>query len=490
MRYRLFVCLSALTISTLVWAPASAQDRDAIQALKNEIQQLRQQMEAQQKGYEARLSQMQKELDGVSKGQGEEGAKAQLEAEAAKTQPRAEPVEPGAWERMKKAAKGLDLDLSVVIDTNYHNSDTPNGMDEIKERMAGFGHAHGEEEHEHGGFDEGFNLREVELYLSGAVDPYFKGYVTVGISEESTELEEAVIQTTSLPAGFQVLGGRFLSHFDRINRQHPHEWDFVDRPLIHELTFGDHGLLEKGAQVSWLAPTPFHMLLGLEALQGDNERLFNHIGGTEVPDKDGPRLGVGWLKISPNLPSDHGFQLGLFGARGIHQEAHDEDEDGATDLWLDGYGKFYGAEFLYRYDARREGGFGNLVLQGEYFRRDKDLSVYSDLLSDLAGLDRKDKQDGYYVQGIYGFLPRWRGGLRWEQVGLLNKSFLPDGTSEEFDDSHRLTGMLDFKPTEFSLLRLQASRGEYALEGNQREDVWQFLFQVMVLFGKHAAHTW
>jgi type II secretory pathway pseudopilin PulG len=172
MKHGVFVCLSALAISTLVWAPVSAQDKDAIQALKNELQQLRQQMEAQQKAYEARLSQMQKELEAVSKSQGKETAKTQLEAEVAKTQPQPEPAKPGAWERVKQTTKGLDIDLSVIIDANYHNSDTPTGIGEIKEKMAGFGHAHGGgHEHEHGGFEEGFNLREVELYLSGAVDP-------------------------------------------------------------------------------------------------------------------------------------------------------------------------------------------------------------------------------------------------------------------------------------------------------------------------------
>lgn len=392
------------------------------------------------------------------------------------------------WLDMKKVAQKLNPEISLIVDTNFYRESGDEPVSELWEEAPGFGHSHGHG-HEHGhGFSEGFNLREVELFLSAAVDPYFKGYATISFSEESSEIEEAVFQTTSLPYGFQVLGGKFLSHFGYINKQHPHSWDFVDRPLIYELTLGDHGLNEKGLQASWLAPTPFHLKFAVEALQGENEKMFNHLNGEELPNKKGPRLWVGWLKAGPNLPGNHGLQAGIFGATGIHQEAHDEDEDGTNDHWLDGDSYFYGLNLVYKYDAPGNYGKGDVIIQGEYFRRKKDLSIHRhDLEPDEVGKPRTDEQDGYYLQAVYGFLPRWRGGVRFDQVGLTNKSEFPDGTSKDYDDSYRATAMVDFNPSEFSRIRAQYSYGEVAFETNNK-DYWQFFVQLIISLGSHPAH--
>ena len=88
---------------------------------------------------------------------------------------------------------------------------------------------------------------------------------------------------------------------------------------------------------------------------------------------------------------------------------------------------------------------------------------------------------------VYGFLPRWRAGLRWEQVGLTNETEFPDSSSTSYDDSYRIGAMLDFTPTEFSRLRLQVNRGNYVL-GNRDQDDWQVFGQVLISLGTHGAH--
>lgn len=494
----IFISGVVFTLGTHCFSQERGASVEVINELKQEIQNLREQMEVEKRGYEVRLEEMQDKIDAVSSlllEKAATGAEEDLEAAIARSQPEEIPAagSEGVWSGIAGGVQSLNPEISVIVDTYYQNSHfsgTSNGeMSDIYENMAGFGHVHGDDHgHDHGGLEEGFNLRHLELYFSGEVDPYFKAYAIAAVSEDDAEIEEAVIQTTCLPAGFQLQAGKFFSHFGRINPQHSHQWDFVDQPLIYQLTLGSHGLNEKGAQLSWLAPTPFYLLAGVEAFQGDNELLFNYIGGDQLPDKDGPRLWVGWLKFSPNLPQNHGLQAGLFGARGVHQEEHDGNDDGLNDHWLDGYGKFLGVDCVYKYDSNSAYGLGDLTLQGEYFWREKDLSVYRhDLNPAFVGQDRIDKQDGYYVQAIYGFLPRWRAGLRWEQVGLTNKSEFPDGTSVSYDDSYRVAGMLDFTPTEFSRIRFQANQGDYLLDrGNQ--DVWQIFMQLMVSLGAHGAH--
>ena len=93
----------------------------------------------------------------------------------------------------------------------------------------------------------GFNARNAEIALDGAVDPYFEGFANIVLkldndNETEIELEEAFLQTTSLPFGLQVKGGQFFDAFGRINATHPHTWEFADSPLVAGRLLGPDGL--------------------------------------------------------------------------------------------------------------------------------------------------------------------------------------------------------------------------------------------------------
>ncbi|MDP7254253.1 MAG: hypothetical protein QGF00_31935 [Planctomycetota bacterium] len=468
--------------------------------MKAEINVLHQQMEKQRKEYDARLRELQNRLQKLESSKvtnkaeklptaGTDTIEAELQRLSADEITELAP-KPGLLPGLERAYQSLNPDISVIIDGFYHNDDTKEGISNILADMDGFGDAHGHDEHghEHSSIEKGFNLREIELRFSGEVDPYFKAWSTVAVSEEGAELEEAVIQTTSLPAGFQFQAGKFFSDFSRTNAQHPHQWDFVDQPLINNLLLGDHGLNETGVQLSWLAPTPFYLLAGAEAFQGGNEKMFNYLGDDPLPDRDGPRVFVGWLKVGPDLPGNHGLQVGLFGGHGVHQEEHDGDGDDTLDHWLHGDSTFWGGDLVYKYDSPQQYGKGDLTVEAGYLQRRKDLEVRQhDLMPGLAGRDRVDDQDGLHLQAVYGFAPRWRAGFRWDQVGLVNRSRLPDGSTEHFGNSHRLSAMMDVTLTEFSQIRLQLSRGEYFVEGD-REDAWEVFLQLLISLGAHGAH--
>ncbi|MDI6789051.1 MAG: hypothetical protein QME51_11825, partial [Planctomycetota bacterium] len=268
-----------------------------------------------------------------------------------------------------------------------------------------------------------------------------------------------------------------------------HSWDFTDQPLIYRLTLGQHSLNDKGVQLSCLAPTNFYLLAGAEAFQGNNETMFNHIGGVELPDKAGPRVFTGWLKLAPNLTDpNHALQFGLFTGKGVHQEEHDGNADGTMDHWLDGYSKFSGVDFVYKYDDLRAYGVGDITVQGEYFQRRKDLTVEThNLNAAMVGKHKTEKQDGYYLQAIYGVLERWRLGLRLEQIGLINKIRFPNGSSESPDATSKISLMTDWTLTEFSRLRFQCNRGNYELAGRD-EWVTEFYIQLQISLGTHGAH--
>jgi hypothetical protein len=390
----------------------------------------------------------------------------------------------------QRAIPSLNPDISAIVDIYYHHDDSEEGISHILEEMSGFGHAHGVEDahgHNHG-MEDGFNLRHLELQFSADVDPYFKGSAIAAIDLEGAEIETAEIETTCLPVGLKLRGGKFFSDFGYINAQHAHSWDFTDQPLIYQLALGTHGLNEKGLQLTWLAPTPFYLLAGVEAFQGENEKMFAYHGDGELPTHNGPRLGVGWVKVGPNLPGNHALQFGAFAATGKQQEEHDGDVDGEHDHWLDGDSSFRGGDVVYKYNAPKPHGQGDVIVQAEYFSRQKDLELIAhDLAPQFVGNSRIDDQDGYYVQVIYGFMPRWRAGVRWEQVGLINESELPNGETESFGSSDRASVMIDFTPSEFSRLRLQGNRGSYET-GEGREEVTELYLQWMISIGAHGAH--
>ena len=119
----------------------------------------------------------------------------------------------------------------------------------------------------------GFNARNIELAFDGAVDPYFEGFANIVFklnnnNETEVEVEEAFLQTTSLPFNLQLKAGQFFSAFGRINPVHPHAWDFADAPIVHGRLLGPDGLRGVGAQISWIVPVPWYSQLIFAAQNG------------------------------------------------------------------------------------------------------------------------------------------------------------------------------------------------------------------------------
>jgi hypothetical protein len=451
------------------------------QKLEDEVKALRQQMTTMQEQHTREMAELKAMLQ---KQQAVAAASSpQTPAVQGTTAPSAAAPAMSLYESLKQSAevlvpqsaagKGADLDLSVVLDTYFYH-DTADEAGSLPGRMAGF--AGGENE----GPENGFNLREVELGLSAEVDPYFRAWATVSVDEEGAGFEEAVLQTTSLPYGLTLSGGKIKSGIGRLNRQHAHAWDFLDAPLVYRAMFGDEGLSGDGVQLTWLAPTPFYLLFGTEVFNGDNDPSFNVSDAEDMPQHDAPRLYTAFMKTGPDLGPNHALQFGLSGLSGRHQ-VWDEDEAAGAD----GESRIFGTDFVYKYDAKRSHGEGDFLLQGEYFYRDQDLDDTVGAWQDLPSWTAQ--QDGYYVQGLYGFLPCWRTGLRWDQVGLINDVQNPEEGDLSYGDSYRLAAMLDWKLSEFSLLRFQAGHGWYATEDG-REDAWECALQWQVTFGKHGAH--
>jgi hypothetical protein len=328
----------------------------------------------------------------------------------------------------------------------------------------------------------GFSLREVELAFSGAVDPYFDVWATFGIADDSIEPEEVYVQTRRFLPGTQVKFGQFLSGVGYLNRQHRHQWDFVDAPLPYDALLGSN-LGDVGVQLTWLPPTRVYTQFGVEALQGDHGLIANQLADEYrdvLEETPGPRLFTGFLKVSPDLGYSNTMQAGVsIGRSRSHQEA---DAEGNV---YDGTAWFLGTDWIWRYDSARPYGEGDVTVQGEYIYRSKTLEPVS--LPDLTGRrDATSKQDGLYAQVVYGIGPRWTVAGRFDAAGLRDDVDTLIGVAEA-GATTRYSTNVTFNPTEFSRLRAQYAytRGP----GDPPARFHQLFVQFQMSLGVHGAHV-
>ncbi|MBA4393648.1 MAG: hypothetical protein C0407_08865 [Desulfobacca sp.] len=343
--------------------------------------------------------------------------------------------------------------------------------------------------------NRGFNLNYGEMHIYSPVDPYFDLTATIPFSESGVELEEAYFRTRALPWGFQIKGGKFRSSFGRINVQHRHLWDFADAPLINRAFFGEDGLVEKGVQVNWLAPTPFYLLLGGEILQGENTASF----GTNAISleknsfsfaKDSaqqPNLFLSFIKSSVDIGS-----LSLLGGLSYAQgQTRQNGDNGSINQSAYGDTKIFGLDLTAKYfiDSYRY-----VSWQNEFMHRYMNLNVGmdpapADPTQSLSIFGKELKQSGFYSQLVYRFAQRWRTGVRYD---LLNQNDVYiNGQKQTLPgDLDRISAMLEFKPTEFSTLRLQFNRDNSLFNGTEREPVNSIFLQFNMAIGAHGAHAY
>ncbi len=357
--------------------------------------------------------------------------------------------------------------ISLIIDGFYYHTNLSD--DELETRkIPGYRTFEEDHTHAHGETRKGFNLRSAELSFFAPVDPYFNLYITIPVSENGAELEEAYFVTTSLPAGLQLKGGRFRSGFGRFNAFHQHARNFVDPPLPYRAFLGDDGLVEKGIQVTYLPALPVCLLVGVEALEGENEILLG---------KEGRPSYGGFVKTSVEL-SEAGTVL--FGISFVTGETVSSSIEHNSEF--EGNSILYGVEFTYKWRPSRN---RSLVLQGEYMLR-KQRGEYTEDTTVPTPVKRLERsQDGLYLQGLYRS-GRWRAGVRYDTLGILKDRFVLAGTDQDFGGSpYRITASVEFIPTEFSRIRPQYNIDRTSRDGSVlRELFLQFIMSI----GAHGAH--
>jgi hypothetical protein len=335
----------------------------------------------------------------------------------------------------------------------------------------------------------GFNARNLELALDGAVDPYFQGFANIVFkldndNETDVEVEEAFMQTTDLPWGLQLKAGQFFSAFGRINPTHPHTWDFADDPLVHGLFLGSDGLRGVGAQVSWTVPVSWYsqFILGMQNGRGNTGFSFRNPGddGTFfnrlTTDREIRGLQdfvyVPRWENSVDVSPTQTVLAGISGAFG-------PNETGA-----DSYTQIYGADLLYKWkSAKAEGGFPFVKWQTEAMYRRFEAGRGIDKSFPVA---ETFHDWGLYSQVLWGFKKGWTAGIRGDYLHMQDSAYT---NTLDRQSRERISGDLTWYPTEFSKIRLQYNHD--FLEANdflsQRQADELFL-QFEFILGAHGAH--
>lgn len=321
--------------------------------------------------------------------------------------------------------------------------------------------------------ERGFSIGESELAIYANVDPDWYGMFTLSMHpDNTTSVENAYVQTTGIGHGLTLRAGRFFSGIGYLNEQHAHKWDFVDTALPYRALLGtQYG--DDGVQVRWLAPTDLFTEVGVEWLRGDafpgggaanNGRgawsTFVHIGG-DVGISNSWRAGVSYL----------------------HADAQDRQTVSAagTDSFT-GTSKLFIADFIWKWAPNGNPYTHNFKLQGEYLQR-RDEGVFTP--AGAAAANYSAKPSGWYLQGVYQFMPRWRVGLRHDQLKADDPGAAFAGTvlDPQGHTPKRDSAMIDFANSEFSRLRLQYNRDRSGLRTDN-----QWYVQYIMSLGAHGAH--
>ena len=227
--------MPALLILSLSATSVNAQD------FANEVSELRQLLMTIQVDYDARISDLEERLARAER----QSRSAQRDADEA-----IELVEQTAIDQSagSSAPNAFNPAIGVILVGGYAD------IDSSWDQIPGFQPAG-----EIGSGESGFSSGEAEINLNASVDARYFGNLTLGIGEVDGSvdvgLEEAWFQTTSLPMGLSVLGGRFFSEAGYLNSFHFHSDDFTDRPLPYQAFFGGRYTVD-GVQARWVALLP------------------------------------------------------------------------------------------------------------------------------------------------------------------------------------------------------------------------------------------
>jgi len=296
-------------------------------------------------------------------------------------------------------------------------------------------------------------LNETELSLQATVDPYARADFFLSFARDpetgkyGVEVEEGYLTTLSLPAQLQLKVGKFREAVGRINPTHPHALPFIDLPNAYVNYFGEEGLNDEGASLSWLIPNKkfyqeivFQVTSGLSEspsfYRGDNNRLIY----------------LGHLKNFFTLSDNATLELGLTGITGPN------DSSRTTSIAA--------ADLTYKWKPVQMNTYRSVTWQSEFYYG------HANLMENLS----------INSFGLYSFL-QYQLAKRWFLTGRYDYAQKPYDKNI-VEQAYSLTG--GWYATEFSKIELEGK----TTDDNVAKRFYQAWLRWIFVIGAHGAHQY
>ncbi|NJD08875.1 MAG: hypothetical protein FIB01_00015 [Gemmatimonadetes bacterium] len=324
-------------------------------------------------------------------------------------------------------------------------------------------------------------VREVELGLQAAVDPYFRGVVYLGFSDsEGAAIEQAFLTTTSLPWSLQLRLGRYLLPFGKQNATHRHDLHTFEYPYALQRFLGEEGLKGTGIEASRIAaPFGFFQELIVTVVNQLGEPGPDLVTSAPASDRLG---GLGYaarLRNYWDLDAATNIELSVSAGTGKLAVRLDRSVGGlnATNARR----SLAGMDLTLRWRPLQQGLYRSFLLQAEVLRVLNERRL--DLPADLADAQSELPQRDY--TGAYLFA-RWQLTRRGFLGGRVDWLQDPELLAPAGSVGTLRAGSLyyEFFPSEFS--KLVAGFERRVPDGGTA--VNRVLAQVTFALGPHRPH--
>jgi len=445
----------------------------ALAATDADLAEIRAQIQQLKESYEARIQALEERLK-EAEAKGASARPAEATAPPVATAPSPAPAAPTST--ASSLANAFNPAITAVLQGVYANL----SQDPTKYAIAGFVPSG-----DIAPAKRGFSIAESELGLSANVDDKIYGNLVFSLApDNSIEVEEAYGMFTSLPYGIVPKFGRFLSSIGYLNDKHQHVWNFFDAPLPYQAFLGGQ-FKSDGLQVKWIAPTDLYLEFGGEIGDGSSfpgtDRNKNGIGsgavyahaGGELGTSSEWRAGLSYLQLRPD--GRQYLQTDVFGNAVL------QSFSGRSQLTI--------ADFVWKWAPNGNATRTSFTLQGEYFwrRETGDLTFDTDgAFGSTNTSGYSSRQSGWYLDGVYKFLPAWRVGARYDRLATGTVDYGANGVflAQESFNPQRYSLMFDYTPSEFSRFRLQWQQSK--LQPDITDHQW--FLQYILTLGAHGAH--
>ncbi|HEX4932937.1 MAG TPA: hypothetical protein VFV33_07155, partial [Gemmatimonadaceae bacterium] len=213
-----------------------------------------------------------------------------------------------------------------------------------------------------------FGIREVEVAIQAAVDPFFRGDVFLGISDaEGVSIEQAYLTATSLPWGLEVRLGRLLMPIGKENTTHRHDLHTIEYPWVLQRFLSDEGLKGTGIYASRVfSPFGYYQELIVTAV----DRFGEAPEGLRASERANKRLsGMGFsarLRNYWDLSQASNLEWSFSAITGRREQPL---SDGAPVNAVLARQSLVATDVTYRWRPLQQGLYRSFVLQGELLRQ-------------------------------------------------------------------------------------------------------------------------